>query len=129
VTDWENQRLRINLRVAAAEERLEEVRRRRAELAAGPAAARNVQRANQRVLEAVEHAAAARLAAANQLERSAKAHDAAAYVHDAAAKRATNDLEVVAHMHICEAHRSAARNDRELVRSYREHADGIDDLM
>jgi hypothetical protein len=68
VSDWENQRLRIKVRVAAAEQRLEELRRRRAELAVQPATARNVQRANQRVLDAVEHAATARSTAADQLE-------------------------------------------------------------
>ena len=129
-TDWELRRLHIKERVAATEQRLTQLRLRRSELAVGEtplARFRPLKRAHQRVLEAAEHAAAARLAAAGQLERSANAHDCAARAHDVAAVRATNDVESIAHVHIAEAHRAAARSDRKLARTYRYKADGIDD--
>ncbi|MBV8789487.1 MAG: hypothetical protein JOZ00_22770 [Mycobacterium sp.] len=129
-TDWEVRRLHIKERVAATEERLAQLRLRRSQLAVGeiPSARfRQLKRAHQRVLEAVEHAGAARLAAAGQLERSANAHDAAARAHDIAADRATNDVESIAHVHIAEAHRAAARSDRNLARTHRYKAGGIDD--
>lgn len=129
MTDWETRRLRIKERVAAAEQRLAELHLRRAELAVRPTTSRNLQRSHQRVLEAAQHAAAARLTAVQQLERSADAHDDAARVHDTAARRAGNDLLAIAHAHIAEAHRSAARHDRGLVRQYLEKPDGIDNLM
>lgn len=129
MTDWEARRLRIKERVAAAEERVAELHRRRAELTVRPSTSRDLHRAHQRVLEAAEHAAAARLAAATQLVRSAQAHDAAAGAHDTAARRAGNDLLLIAHSHIAEAHRSAARHDRNLAQQYLEKADGIDRLM
>lgn len=129
MTDWETQRLRIKRRVAAAEQRLEELHLRRVELASRQSTTRNLERAHQRVRDAVEHAAAARFAAVNQLERSADAHDVAARAHDAAARRAGNDFLAIAHAHIAEAHRSAARHDRKLVAEYREKRGQLDSLM
>jgi hypothetical protein len=66
---------------------------------------------------------AAELAAAEQLERSADAHDAAARTLDFAAKDARDDFQADTHMRVAEAHRAAARQDRELAHRYRDQAE------
>lgn len=76
------------------------------------------------MIDAVAHAAAARLAAANRLERSASGHEAIASAHYAAATNSPNDLLFTTHVHIAEAHRCAAQRVRELAKECRQRADG-----
>ena len=125
VTDWGDRRVRIKVRVEAACDRLEQLRRRRREVTVRPPVAREAQRADYRLVKAAQHGLAAQLAAASQLERTADVHDCAARAHDTAARRACNDLLLIAHMHSAEAYRSTARHDRELARRYREQAGGL----
>jgi hypothetical protein len=126
IVDWETERLQVKMRIDAVEQRLEELRRRSHELNVGPTTANNLLRARQLMVKAAQRAAAAQLAAANQLERIANAHESAAPLHDLAANDASNDLWTIAHTHIAEAHRSAARLDRELATRYRQQAEQND---
>jgi hypothetical protein len=120
--DWEAEQLRVKLRIETAQARIEQLRLRRAELAAWPSRARGVDAASERLRRAVERATAAELAAAEQLERCADAHDSAARTLDFAAKRARDDFLAETQIHVAEAHRFAARNDRELAGQYRDEA-------
>jgi hypothetical protein len=124
--DWESEQVRVKVRIEAAQARIEQLRLRREELAVAPISARGVDAVRERLRLALQRATAAELAAAEQLERSADAHDAAARTLDFAAKDARDDFQADTHMHVAEAHRAAARQDRELADRYRGQAEYCD---
>ncbi|ORW51078.1 hypothetical protein AWC20_23745 [Mycobacterium parmense] len=81
-----------------------------------------LQRAREHLRQAARRAVAAQLAAADELERFADLHDAAARAHEVAGADFVDDLLLIAHVHVAEMHRSAARAKRALARECRDQA-------